>query len=149
MSDLHLELKTVAVLPDGCFSVLLWDGRPFAVSVERTFDDGRPVIQNGEYECLRDFYHKGGYPTFEIQVEGHDRVLFHKGNKETDSAGCVLVAESFGVLDSGLIVLDSKHGFDEFMGLAAGLASFKMQVTGRLAAGGVNEHLHLEYDVKD
>jgi hypothetical protein len=126
----RLELKTVSVRPDGCFSVLLWDGRPFAVSVERTFDDGRPVIGAGDYDCVPSFYVKGGYATFEIIVAGHTRVLFHKGNTEIDSMACVVVAESFAVMNDMTAVQDSKHGFEEFMALA-GAAPFKMRVTGR------------------
>lgn len=128
---MSLTLETVAVRDDGAFSVLLWDGRPFAVSVERTFDDGKPIIQNGVYACKRDFYHKGGYETFEIIVAGHDRILFHKGNIETHSVGCVIVAESFGQLDGVTAVLDSKGGFEELMALAAGQSQFMMTVKGR------------------
>src|SRR3990167_9383962 len=93
-----MQLKTVAVREDGCFSVLLWDGRPFAVSVERTFENMRVVIPAGITKAKRSFYHKGGYPTFEIEVEGHTRVLFHKGNIEDHSEACVIVGESFGQL---------------------------------------------------
>lgn len=127
----RLELKTVAEREDGCFSVLLWDGRPFAVSVERTFEDGRAVIRDGVYRCVRSVYHKGGYPTFEIIVPGHDRVLFHKGNTEDNSLACVCVAESYGLLNGKTAVLDSAGGFGELMGLADGLDGFDMNVTGR------------------
>ena len=126
-----LELKTVAVREDGCFSAMLWEGRPFAVSVERTFEGGRVVIGNGVHRCKRSHYHKGGYQTFEILIEGHTRVLFHKGNKETDSEACVIVGESFGDLGGATAVLDSKGGFDEFMRLTAGLDEFDMNVSGR------------------
>jgi hypothetical protein len=127
----RLELKTVAVRDDGCLSVLCWDGRLMAVSIERTFADGQPIIKNGVYRCRRSRYHKGGYDTFEIMVEGHTRVLFHKGNKETDSEACIIVAESFGTLDGQTAVLDSKGGFGEFMGLTEGLEEFYMTVSGR------------------
>ncbi len=129
--NVRLELKTVAVRHDGCFSVLLWDGKPFAVSVERTFDEGAPVIDNGKYLCKRDYYNKGGYATYEIQIAGHDRVLFHKGNVETNSEACICVAESFGVLDGATAVLDSQHGFDEFIALTDSMDSFGMEVSGR------------------
>lgn len=131
MNDPRLELKTVAVREDGCFSVLLWDGQPFAISVERTFADGRPVITQGAYKCTRSTYIKGGYETFEIHVEGHTRILFHKGNVEEDSAGCVIVAESFGVVRGRTAVLDARTGFGGLMELAAGLPEFYMTVTGR------------------
>jgi hypothetical protein len=131
VADLRLELKTVALREDGCFSVLLWDGRPFAVSVERTFGSGRPVIAQGAYKCTRSRYIKGGYETFEIHVAGHSRILFHRGNTEEDSLGCVIVAASFGVMAERTAVLDSRTGFGALMALTAGLDKFTMQVTGR------------------
>lgn len=126
-----LELKTVAVRDDGCFAVLLWDDRPFAVSVERTFADRKPIIHNGVYRCIRSFFHRGGYPTFEIMVPGHSRVLFHKGNVEDHSEGCIIVAESFGQLNGKTAVLDSKGGFGELWELTKHLDGFNMVVSGR------------------
>jgi len=127
----RLQLTTVAIREDGCFSVLLWDGKPFAVSVERTFEGKRVVIPAGVTKCKRTQYIKGGYETFEIMVEGHSRVLFHKGNKEVNSEACVCVAENFAVMDNVTAVGDSAHGFAELMELTAGLDEFEMEVTGR------------------
>jgi hypothetical protein len=90
-----LELKTIAIRPHGTYGALLWGGDPFAVSVEVY----PPVLKAGPYKCTRDFYNHGGYATFEIHVDGHDRVLFHKGNFGTDSKACVVVAENFAVID--------------------------------------------------
>lgn len=126
-----MELKTVALREDGCFSVSLWDTRPFAVALERTFENLRTVLTAGQFWCERDFYHKGGYETFQILVPNHDRVLFHKLNIETESEACVGLAESFGQLDGRTAILDSKHGFEEFMALTAGLNRFLLDVTGR------------------
>ena len=126
----RLELKTVATREDGVFSVLLWEGKPFAVSVERSYGKAAK-IQNGEFWCLRDFYHKGGYETFQIQLPGHTRILFHKGNTEDDVEGCVAVAESFSELKGKTSVADSAGGFKEFMSLTGGLQAFKMLVSGR------------------
>ena len=128
---MSLHLKTVAVRPDGCYSVLLWDGKPFAVSVERTFENNRVVIGNGTFKCLKSYYHKGNYSTFEIIVPGHTRVLFHKGNLETDSEGCVIVGESFGVLTGKTAILNSRGGFEELMALTDELVEFNMEVSGR------------------
>lgn len=123
-----LAAKTIAIREDGCFSALLWNGRPFAVSLERTFEEARPVLKNGIYICKRSFFNKGGYETFEIMYSGHSKILFHKGNLETDSEACVLVAESFGVLKDQTAVLDSKGGFNEFMDLTRGLQEFPFEV---------------------
>ena len=126
-----MGIKTVAVLPAGCFSVLLWKNIPFAVSVEHTFEDGQPIIKAGTYQCLRSYYYKGCYPTFEIKVPGHNRILFHRGNTEADSQGCVCVAESFGTLKGKIAVLQSKEGFGELMELVSELDEFTLTVTGR------------------
>lgn len=128
-----LDIITVALREDGCFSCLLWDGRPFAVSVERTFEDLRTVVGNGNYVCTRDYYDKGGYATWQIPVAGHTDVLFHKGNLEINSIACVCIAESFGMLNGVTAVLNSKGGFEEFMQLTADLEAFNCRVTGRLS----------------
>lgn len=134
---MSLELKTVAIRDDGCYSVMLWQGRPFAVSVERTFDPGEAshgkqiVIPNGTFRCTATQYHRGGYATYEIHVPGHSRVLFHKGNHEKDSLGCVIVGESFGELNGMTAVLDSRGAFSEFIRLTGGKHEFQMEVTGR------------------
>lgn len=120
-----LDLKTVSIEPDGYYGALVWDGRAFAVSV----DAG--VLTNGTYRCTRDFYHAGNYPTFEIHMEGHTRVLFHKGNFGRESKACVIVAESFATIGSEHGVADSKHGFEEFMSLTDGLQEFDLTVSGR------------------
>ena len=126
-----MELKTVAIREDGCFGVLLFNGRPFAVTLERTFENLRTVIRAGAHQCRRSYYHKGGYETFEITVEGHARVLFHKLNVEEESEACVGVGESFGQLHGETAIIDSKHGFEEFVSLTAGLNEFVLDVTGR------------------
>lgn len=124
------------IRPAGAFGMLMFQWQPFGVSLERTFDDAggqRVVVPDGYSLCKSDFYHAGGYKTYEIQVPGHDRVLFHKGNKEVDSKACVLAGESFadfdpkpGIQDAG--IADSKGGFAEFMQLAAGIAEFQLFV---------------------
>lgn len=146
----RLEIFTVAVQEDGCFSVLKWDGRPICVSVERTFGPGeaqhgkRIVVPNGIILARRDFYHKGGYETFELQIDGHDRVLFHRGAIEDHSLACVILGESFGGLDKltktytaqadaddQTAILGSSVAFAEFMKLATGLQEFNVWVHGR------------------
>jgi len=128
---LTFQLVTGAIRPDGCFSMFKFEGRPFAVAVERTFEYDKPVIKAGRYWCKKSFYHKGGYPTYEIEVQGHSEVKFHKGNTEKNSTACVCVAESFGQLGGETAVLDSKHGFNEFMALANDVPGFWLEVTGR------------------
>jgi hypothetical protein len=121
----------VAVEPEGAFGVLKERTLPFAVTLERTYEpDSVAVtkIPDGIYECVRTTYHRGGYVTYEIKVPGHSRILFHRGNWETDSDGCTLVGESFAELLGKPAIADSRGGFSEFMERAAGRDRFNIRV---------------------
>ena len=121
-------LKTVSTIPDGCFGVLLHDNVPFAVTLERTYDDLKVKIPAGIHKCHRSRYNKGGYDTFEIEIEGHSRILFHKGNTELHSDGCILVAESFAMFGDRPGIALSGDGFTEFMKRTGGVDSFMLTV---------------------
>ena len=125
----QLELVRVAVAEEGAFGVLLQDNLPFAVTLERTFGDAdRIVIPPGDHKCRSTTFFKKGYPTYEVAVPGHKRVLFHIGNLEEDSTGCILVGLEFGAVEGKWGVLLSRLGFREFMKRAAGCAEFLLRV---------------------
>lgn len=94
-----------------------------------TIENNDTEFPDGTYECKRSFYHRGGYETFEILVPGRTRILFHRGNKEDDSIGCVIVGSTLDVLGGKLAVLDSKPAFDDFMHMMDGVDSFLLSVT--------------------
>lgn len=134
---MELKIKRVAIIDDGAFGVFLQNGIPFAVTLERTYPVqdliGQYVkIAPGIYRCTRSQYYRGGYPTFEIHVPGHTRILFHKGNLEKHFDGCVGVAEEFGVMEGKPAILQSgthpHKGFNEFMELTKGLDYFDLIV---------------------
>ena len=125
----EFDLARVAVREEGAFGVLLQDGLPFAVTLERTFEGLRVKIPAGRYVCRSSYFHRGGYDTYEVTgVRGHSRLLFHAGNTEDDSEGCILVGRRFGELSGRPAVLESRLGFDEFMRRAAGRPSFDLEV---------------------
>jgi hypothetical protein len=115
--------------------IWLRDSAPFAVTLERTYEDSGPPqtkIRPGQWRCQRRRYNRGGYDTWEILIPGHSAILFHKGNKELHSDGCVLLGESLfdfnpaeGLQDPG--VADSNGAFKEFMGLTSGLDQFEVR----------------------
>lgn len=127
----QLELVIVKTRDAGRFGVLVEDDDfPRLVTLERTFENNRVVIPEGVWPCTRTIYYKRGYPTFEIHVPGHDRVLFHRGNTEDDSRGCILVGRRFG----GGGILESALGFAEFMEARNGVDAFDLRVIDRKAA---------------
>ena len=111
-------LVRVAVHDTGCYGVLLQHGIPFATTLERTYalPQGKQHVRipPGLWTCRRTVYHKGGYPTYEVaEVPGHSRLLFHKGNMETDSEGCILLGSGYAMAWSG--VTQSALALNEFM----------------------------------
>jgi len=123
-----LTVKRVAVIEPGAFSVLLWNGVPFALGLERTYENLQLKIPLGPHRCTRTTYFKGGYETFELRIPGHTRILFHKGNVETELDGCVAIGEEFGTLNGKPAILQSGRGFGEFMSLTSGLSEFMTKV---------------------
>jgi len=123
------ELLRVAHKPQGVAGVLKCHGWPFAVTLEHSYEGDRPKIPTGLWRCKRTWFNRGSYPTYEVMaVPGHSRLLFHRGNTEEDSDGCILVAESFGLLNGTPGILSSSNGFAEFMQMAAARQEFWMLV---------------------
>jgi hypothetical protein len=111
---------------EGAFGVLL-AGSILPLSLGRTYpkDDADPrgeqfvKIPPGRYVCRRTYFHRGGFDTYEVTgVEGHSRLLFHKGNVEADSEGCILVGQRFDQWGRPA-VLESALAFSVFMRLTA------------------------------
>ena len=71
---------------------------PFMVTLEHAyFFNGAytPKLHNGVYTCVRGPHRLHGmidfFSTFEItKVSGHSGILFHWGNYNEDSEGCIL-----------------------------------------------------------
>jgi len=132
-----LVLKRLAYRSDGIFSALLLDGAPRFVTLEHAFplgigDSLLPVIPPGEFECKRGVHqlaHSGPFQTYEVTgVAGHSGLLFHWGNVNADSDGCVLLGLQFGFVGGVLQVLNSRLAFQQFMDWANNRESLSLTV---------------------
>lgn len=89
-----------------------------------------PKIPAGTYTCQRGQHQLYGmaqpFETFEILgVPGHSHVLFHVGNTNGDSEGCILV----GLFRSGnQSIMQSKAAFQIFMEAQDGINEFTLTV---------------------
>lgn len=114
-----ITVKRISETDDGTFGVILDGLIPFALTLEDVWQDnkvGASCIPVGSYVCKRRRYNRGGYNTFEItNVPERTHILFHRGNTEDDTEGCILVAEKFGELDKKTAIQSSREGFKEFM----------------------------------
>jgi hypothetical protein len=93
------------------------------------FDHGwYPKVNDGTYICQRgDHILESGeeIETFEIMnVPNHTGILFHRGNTENNSSGCVLLGSRL----SGNTLLNSTVAFNKFMALQDGVDQFTLLV---------------------
>ena len=118
---------------DGIFSELLDDnGKLLARTLEHSFDM-KPKLYDGEFICVRGthkLHNLVPFETFEITgVQGHSGVLFHCGNWNSDSDGCVLLGTAIAQSTQGQMITHSITAFSEFLELLSGLDSFQLVVT--------------------
>lgn len=124
----------------GTFGVLVYEKRPFAVTLENPWYDNEPFkscIPSGQYTATRcrnsaeyNFKDSPRYgDTFVVdQVEGRSKILFHVGNLEENTEGCILVGSYFGMLAGKPAVLNSGKAFKIFRALTAGMEWFNFDI---------------------
>jgi len=124
-------LKRIASNIDGTFGVLIDDTIPFCLTVERPWlnnQSGISCIPDGFYICKRGQFTKHGN-TFEVtHVPERTAILFHKGNIDDDSHGCIIVGEQYGYLDTNIAVLASGIAFEEFLNRLKDINEFELTI---------------------
>lgn len=130
---MELILKRVLFTDDGTLGVLICGNHPVCVTLEENWRDnakGISCIPEGQYLCQRvDTPHHG--ITYQVMnVPGRSAILFHSGNSEKDTEGCILVGMEYGEVkatddqtkqtEDQLAVLRSKEAFERFMELMGG-----------------------------
>jgi hypothetical protein len=116
-----LQLNRIRKDPTGVYSELLdQDGYRICYTLEHSYQIGSQwdaKLQPGTYKCVKGTHqlHDGvGFQTFEVTgVIGHSGILFHKGNLEKDSEGCLLV----GIIMQNDQMVSSGLAFDKFLNL--------------------------------
>jgi uncharacterized protein DUF5675 len=135
---MNLTLKREVYGANGIFgSLFSIDNSILLFTLEHAYDDGGefvPKIPIGTYECVRGIHQleptsinpkPQPFSTFEITgVVGHTNLLFHTGNFNEDSAGCVLVATG----RNEHMLTNSREGFERFMDAQTGCDSFELIV---------------------
>jgi hypothetical protein len=125
-------LKRIAYTEYGVFGVLVHNGIPFTLTVERPWLDNKQdvsCIPEGLYTCVR--HHSERHPdTFRVQnVPGRTGILFHTGNHMDHSAGCIIVGEKFDPYKDEPGIQSSTEGFGEFMDIHGDRQTFELLIT--------------------
>jgi len=127
-----VKIVRVETDPDhGTFGVMTIDGAAFCVTLEpysRHNVSNRSCIPTGQYICER--YSSRKYPnTFEVtNVEGRRYILFHAGNTDENTAGCILLGSEFGHLGKDRGILESGDAFKSFKKQLSAETQFKLTI---------------------
>lgn len=133
---MDLKLSRVEFRPDGIFGLLYNSmGVKIASTLEHSCLSGVTwfaKVPPGSYSCVRGTHrlHDGvPFETFEVAgVKGHTGILFHPGNWNRDSDGCILLGRDFGRIGDIKMIVDSREAFAAFMKLQAGVDRFSLSV---------------------
>jgi hypothetical protein len=123
-----LRLKRIWYKDVGIFGELTSvTDKHYCYTLEHSYNK-LPKLPNGSYTCKRGTHqlHSGApFETFEVTgVPGHTGILFHKGNTQADSEGCILLGQNM----TADAVTESKLAFEAFLLLTKGAESFTLIV---------------------
>jgi len=116
----------------GTFGVLTIDDRAICVTLERPWLNnakGLSCIPLGSYHCSRYRSKKFGNTFVVEDVLGRSGILFHSGNRATDSKGCIILARKFHTFspnDRG--VMESKEAMASFLDEMKGEKNFALHI---------------------
>lgn len=134
---MDLKLVRGQFRKDGIFGSLLDEyGNELAVTLEHAYQDGTdfwPKLPDGVYRCVRGIHHFNGattgFETFEItKVPGHTGILFHVGNYNKDSDGCILVGRNIVPIADCQAISASALTFDDLMDFLEEVNEFTLTV---------------------
>jgi hypothetical protein len=63
-----------------------------------------------------------------MDVPGRSYILFHKGNTDDNTEGCILLGQYYGKLAGNRAILNSGNTFDEFMKILDGYDEFSLTI---------------------
>lgn len=130
-----MKLTRTACRPDGIIGSLFdAEGQPLAVTLEHSYG-GAPKLPAGTYTCQRGKHRLHGmtedFETFEVLgVPVHTGILFHWGNYNDDSEGCILLGRVSCDSPKGCMVTSSRATFARWMLDLEGVQSFTLAVEG-------------------
>jgi hypothetical protein len=128
---MKITIKRISNPTDATLGVLLLDSIPFCVTLEDSWRDNKrqiSCIPAGDYVCKRVNSPKFG-EVFQVQdVPNRTHILFHAGNTEHDTSGCILLGTSFGTINTDPAVLQSARALVRFMERLRGIDEFPLKV---------------------
>lgn len=116
----------------GSFGVLRVNKKILCYTLEppdRENEPGASSIPVQQYECMRTVSPRFGETFMVENVPGRSHILFHAGNREDDTSGCILLGAQVGTLKGDRAVLCSGRAFADFMDLLQGQDRLSLTIT--------------------
>ena len=115
----------------GTFGVLIIMAKVFCITLEPPDKENlqsKSSIPAQQYQCQRIVSPKRG-ETFQIlNVPDRSHILFHAGNIDVHTEGCILLGQYFGKLKNNRAILNSGKTFKDFMTLMVGIDEFHLTI---------------------
>lgn len=136
---MDLTLTNTDFLDTGIFGELKdSDGKHLFYTLQHAYDSGQgdgsyvPKVPAGTYTCVKGqhqlAYMRAPEDMFEVtNVPGHTGILFHVGNFNGDSEGCILLGSN--IASPGRMIGASNLAFTKFMNLQKDINEFTLTVT--------------------
>ncbi len=126
-----VELIRLEESEQGTIGVLKIDKEVFCYTLEPADElnkQNESCIPIQQYMCKRIISPKFGETFMVAGVPDRTNVLFHKGNTEDDTLGCILLGQTVGKLKGQRAVLNSGKSFDKFMLAMLGRQMFHLTI---------------------
>lgn len=126
-----VELIRLEESEQGTIGILKIDKEAFCWTLEPADRLNKPnesCIPAQQYLCRRARSPKFGETFMIIDVPNRTNVLFHKGNTENNTLGCILLGQTVGKLKGQRAILNSGKSFDSFMIAMAGAQTFHLTI---------------------
>jgi hypothetical protein len=117
--------------------VILVDGSPKWATLELPWRDNAKhvsCIPEGTYLCkksLKRMLHTGKQlpVTFEVEgVPGRDGILFHTGNRASDTKGCILLGQGYSDFKGEQWIINSRIAFETFVEYTENINEFSLEI---------------------
>jgi hypothetical protein len=112
-----LELIRIGESKDSTFGVLM-DEKIICLTLEDKWHNNEQnvsCIPNGEYDCVKWHSPKFGDTFMVTHVPDRSYILFHWGNTDEDTYGCILVGEKIGEVNGELGIVNSLYTHKKLM----------------------------------
>ncbi len=129
----EFTLLRIAEKLHATYGVLMEDYQPWLLTLEDAWMGNQrniSCIPEGPYKCRRVQSPKFG-DTFEVtNVPGRSHILFHSGNDQDDTSGCILLGSEWGKNRDEVIVAESRKAVDKFMHRLTHTDEFNLYIRG-------------------